>query len=454
MPDPDEGGNDTEYTGKVYTLNIGSKVYDQDSISDPVYSASAPNHGMYGISTDMFSCDIFTGVGQEKNILRQPSQTVVIFSELKNVEFILTNTTSNRKGVVSITAYTKFVNTDIVMTAETFLKNDIYEKPQSYPCTRVVAAALSEIYNTGGTPASIGEQPYLYVSEFKDKSVRSVLEEISKVNGGYFFDNNGAPDFAVNGGDAKGSIMVTADEYSPTSDGTLKTVSKVFVSDNLNNATYEVGNGEYYNTETLSGAYLMGETICRQAAAKMFGQYEGWQCDNILIDNFTPVLHTSIRFSGNTHIADNISVKYTKNHSIMSAGADGFSLAYADYTDQKQRAIDSKLTTNKTYSNSGFNTDLGFYFSMEKTDSEIMPLSDGSDNSGRIDNYYFTTKPGGLTSYDGVMSSKKEAEKITVDRESGKVTVTYTDGHKYTYSANVTEASGGYEINNETEEWE
>lgn len=68
--------------------------------------------------------------------------------------------------------------------------------------------------------------------------------------------------------------------------------------------------------------------------------------------------------------------------------------------------------------------------------------------------YGFEVRKGGFTQYEGVMSSMKEAEKITVDKESGKVTVTYADGHKYTYYANVTETTSGYEITNESEEWE
>lgn len=68
--------------------------------------------------------------------------------------------------------------------------------------------------------------------------------------------------------------------------------------------------------------------------------------------------------------------------------------------------------------------------------------------------YGFEVGKGGFTQYEGVMSSKKEAEKITVDKEAGKVTVTYSDGHKYTYSAKVTETSSGFEITDESEEWE
>ena len=67
--------------------------------------------------------------------------------------------------------------------------------------------------------------------------------------------------------------------------------------------------------------------------------------------------------------------------------------------------------------------------------------------------HFFKCKPGGFTQYDGVMSSSKEASNVSVDKSSGTVTVTYSDGHVYKYSANVTETSNGYNITNETEEW-
>ena len=67
--------------------------------------------------------------------------------------------------------------------------------------------------------------------------------------------------------------------------------------------------------------------------------------------------------------------------------------------------------------------------------------------------HFFKCKPGGFTPYDGVMSSSKEAASVNGDKTAGTVTVTYSDGHVYKYSANVTETSSGYNITNETEEW-
>ena len=67
--------------------------------------------------------------------------------------------------------------------------------------------------------------------------------------------------------------------------------------------------------------------------------------------------------------------------------------------------------------------------------------------------HFFKCKRGGFTQYDGVMSSSKEASSVAVDKSSGTVTVTYSDGHVYKYSAAVTETSSGYNITNETEEW-
>ena len=67
--------------------------------------------------------------------------------------------------------------------------------------------------------------------------------------------------------------------------------------------------------------------------------------------------------------------------------------------------------------------------------------------------HFFKCKPGGFTTYDGVMSSSKEATSVNVDKTAGTVTVTYSDGHVYKYSANVTETSSGYNITSEKEEW-
>ena len=67
--------------------------------------------------------------------------------------------------------------------------------------------------------------------------------------------------------------------------------------------------------------------------------------------------------------------------------------------------------------------------------------------------HFFKCKRGGFTQYDGVMSSSKEASSVAVDKSSGTVTVTYSDGHVYKYSAAVTETSSGYNITDETEEW-
>ena len=362
---PDNSGGDTAaYIGRAYTLTIGGIEYDQDAIADPVFSAAAPNHGMYGIATSSFSCDVYTGPGNEADILQLAPCSEVTFSEIPDMTFILTDVSFRGKGVVSITAYTKFVNSDIIMTAETFVERDpITDKLLTYSCASVAEAALSAIYSTGGYPADIGNDPYLHVSKFKGKTARRVLEEISKVNGGYFFDNNGAPDFALNGAKSKASIELTTDDYSAVSPGQTKTITRVFVTGVSKGDFYEIGSGEYYNTETLSGDYLMGETICRSAAAKLMGQYVGWKCDNILADGYTPVLHTDINFSETeSRTAETINVKYTKNHTVLSAGADSFSMSFTDYSDMVQRALNNKIEVNKDYGCSGIDSSYGVYF--------------------------------------------------------------------------------------------
>ena len=70
-----------------------------------------------------------------------------------------------------------------------------------------------------------------------------------------------------------------------------------------------------------------------------------------------------------------------------------------------------------------------------------------------IKKHFFKCKRGGFVQFEGVMSSSKEATSVSVDKTAGTVTVNFSDGHVYKYSANVTETSSGYNITNETEEW-
>ena len=73
--------------------------------------------------------------------------------------------------------------------------------------------------------------------------------------------------------------------------------------------------------------------------------------------------------------------------------------------------------------------------------------------SGRKKYGFSPVKKGGFVSFEGVMSSSKEATSVNVDKTAGTVTVNFADGHVYKYSATVTETSSGYNITNETEEW-
>lgn len=70
-----------------------------------------------------------------------------------------------------------------------------------------------------------------------------------------------------------------------------------------------------------------------------------------------------------------------------------------------------------------------------------------------IKKHFFKCKRGGFVQFEGVMSSSKEATSVNIDKTAGTVTVNFSDGHVYKYSANVTETSSGYNITNETEEW-
>lgn len=457
LPDTEStDSEDTEYSGKKYTLTVGSYSYDQDSIANVSYSQSAPNHGMYGIAAGCISADIYTGAGSESDVLNLNPNTEVTFSDVSGITFILTSASFQSKGVVTISAYSEFVNADIPMNTDTIDDLDTDGNMKAYSAKEVCKVALGTLFGTAAVPSEIPDYPYLYYTDYYNKTVREVLEEISKVNGGYFSADRGAKfRFSSLGGDPVSTVQKTADEFSDVSPIQTKTINSVFVTDSDSGNIYCAGTGssEYYNTYSLKGSYLFGSNVCLSAGAKLCREYSSWSCDNILVDDFVPTLHMQIDFAGASYIAEKFTVKYTKNHSVMSAGADSFQLNYADYSDERERAVNLKIGVNTTYGTSGIDSSDGIYFSVSP--SQVSTAQTDTADTGRTEKYYFgSVQSGGFTSYDGVISSAKEASSAAIDTENEKVTVTYADGHIYTYSATVAETDTGFTITDESEAWE
>lgn len=144
------------------------------------------------------------------------------------------------------------------------------------------------------------------------------------------------------------------------------------------------------------------------------------------------------------------SIRYTFKSDGIYANISGQGRRVSDYEYVGTTAKELKkcLKFNGNYGGITIDYQSGLYF-VENDKSSLTRTADDEPKK-----YGFEVNSGGFVNSESVISSKKPAEKVTVNKTAGTVTVNYTDGHKYTYSAGVTETADGYEITEESEEWE
>lgn len=168
-----------------------------------------------------------------------------------------------------------------------------------------------------------------------------------------------------------------------------------------------------------------------------------FSCQKVKMPGVYPCF-TNVTFVGFEElncVISSISYTFTVDGIFANMSGTGQNLSDFKYIGQTAKGLRNRPTFDNTYGVTKITQNSGLQFVYKDNDT-------GDETS-----YGFSSQNGGMTSYEGVMSSSKEASSVAVDKSSGTVTVTYSDGHVYKYSAAVTETPSGYNITNETEEW-
>lgn len=186
-----------------------------------------------------------------------------------------------------------------------------------------------------------------------------------------------------------------------------------------------------------------------------------FSCQKVKMNDIIPCL-SRIQFTGAEELycyATSIQYDFTVGGIFANISGKGRDVSDFEYVGQTIKTIRNSPQMGNVYGTTVFDFKNGIGFKYTKKDSDKKQItrvkSSIQDNQEQTkEEYFFETNSGGFTSFDGVMSSKKEAENITVDKATGKVIITFTDGHKYIYTANVSEAADGFVIDDESEKWE
>lgn len=253
-----------------------------------------------------------------------------------------------RDGGLTVTAYDKTVNADIEFTAAgtsfTEWADAAHTRKNLYHASDVLNAAAQKM-GLGGA-GNVPVLPDLYYNEFVGKSCRQIFEEASKV-GGIWYAAQGSIVFSPF--NASGSSFTPPAETDRTDIKYLgsKIISRAFVTDSYHNAVYEYGTGAWYSTVTVSGAYLIGSSMCAAAAGRIVGQtYHAWRVDKLRLSGLVPpgALYTQ---GLQSYPVLDLTVDFGATDITASCGAPAVQQSYADYQSMTERALKNKIDYDK-----------------------------------------------------------------------------------------------------------
>ena len=255
-----------------------------------------------------------------------------------------------RDGGLTVTAYDKTVNADIEFTAAgtsfTEWADAAHTRKNLYHASDVLNAAAQKM-GLGGA-GNVPVLPDLYYNEFVGKSCRQIFEEASKV-GGIWYAAQGSIVFSPF--NASGSSFTPPAETDRTDIKYLgsKIISRAFVTDSYHNAVYEYGNtsAAWYSTVAISGAYLLGSSMCAAAGGRVVGEtYHAWNIDKMSMSGTVSpgALYT---VSGQKYPVLSLVIDFGATDITGSVGAPAVQQSYADYQSMTERALKNKIDYDK-----------------------------------------------------------------------------------------------------------
>ena len=297
----------------------------------------------------------------------------------------------------------------------------------------------------------------LLYSDLQNTTCRQILQIISECSCGVFFcDQGNNLVFEVFGG-GDYEFTISEDRRTDITEGIVKGPINGIISINEETGqTYRQGTtADAYSCFKINSKYIDEELavkIYNLVYGKTYREFNIYKCE---LDRFPHIgsrIYGDAEKSGNCFILSKAEVHISSTGIYGTFGADSVQESEWDFEGNITRELKNKIEQNKKYKGVSISRTDGL--KCEGTAGKIT-MEDGSiyfyGTGTGSERYGFTTQSGGLTKYDGIFTSSKDVQDVTVNTDTNTVTVNYTDGHTYTYSADITKTDKTYNITNEKE---
>ena len=337
-----------------YKVIVYGTEYGADRLANIKLSRSLDGKGLYGVSTVCFSCDIYT------DTIFSEGASVVFDGYLLPTFYIASQ--SHSGGVSHIECYDCCKNLDIPFDYsgyEQFEGGD-ESKAKFYHTSQVVGNIASQCGFTDSSP-SVSRMVQLCYNDFKGKSCRQILEDISKAEVGWWSANSDNKLIFTPFSPDKTGFAISQDDRVEIQLRGTKTISGIVAEDEIYGGIYSSG-ASWKNSERLSGRRLNAD-MAAMMTSQILGsggcfEYNGWECSAAII-SMPYGIWDCIAYDGKVLPILEISCDFTALGIIAAMSAPAADTSFSEYQDLYSRQLDGTVKLDRVFgcsviSQSGF----------------------------------------------------------------------------------------------------
>ena len=327
-----------------YKVIVYGTEYTADRLANIKLSRSLEGKGFKGVSTTCFSCDIYT-----ETVFSEGAS--VIFDGYLLPTFYIASQ-SHSDGVSHIECYDCCKNLDIPFNYSGYeqFENGDKSKAMWYPTSQVIGDIANQCGFADSSP-SASRMAQLCYNDFKGKSCRQILEDISKLEVGWWLANGDDQLVFSAFSPNKTGVEIAEDDRAEIQLRGTKTITGIVAEDEIYGGIYDSGSG-WRNSERISGRYITAEK-----AASMVSQivgdggsfeYNGWECSAVLIS--APYnIGDCVAYGGKALPVLDISCDFTALGIIAAMSAPAADTSFSEYQDLYSRRLDGSVKLDRVF---------------------------------------------------------------------------------------------------------
>lgn len=223
-------------------------------------------------------------------------------------------------------------------------------KAMWYPTSGIVGDIASQCGFAGSSLAAVRMIRMCY-QDFKGKSCRQILEDISKLEVGHWLTNSDNQLVFSAFSPSKTGVEITENDRTEIQLRGSKTISGIVAEDEIYGGVYSSGQPWKYS-ERISGRYLTAEKAAAMVA-QILGSggsyvYNGWECSSAIV-SMPYSIGDCIAYGGKVLPILDISCDFTDLGIIAAMSAPAADTSFSEYQDLWSRQMDGTVKLDRVF---------------------------------------------------------------------------------------------------------